>query len=169
ARPARDRDRPPRRSLRDRRDDGRDRVLGAAPRTGSRRVPRRHRGAEGLGADLEAGDLPGRSGMDRAGVMSDVLVLVPAHGEPVALSRTAWNATVDFLADHQAFHDSLLEAWRRAPGVTVSDLQATRMAGLADHEAEDPYTADEDRDGLTRLASFCRASGGFLVAGPEAM
>ena len=88
--------------------------------------------------------------------MSDVLVLVPAHGEPVALTRAAWNATVDFLADHQAFHESLLEAWRRAPGVTVSDLQATRMAGLADHEADDPYTAAEDRDGLTRLARFCR-------------
>jgi len=101
--------------------------------------------------------------------MSDVLVLVPAHGEPVALTRSAWDATVDFLADHQAFHESLLEAWRRAPGVTVSDLQATRMAGLADHEAEDPFTAAEDRDGLTRLARFCRASGGFLVAGPEAM
>ncbi len=101
--------------------------------------------------------------------MSDVLVLVPAHGEPVALTRTAWNATVDFLADHHAFHESLLEAWRRAPGVTVSDLQATRMAGLADHEADDPFTAAEDRDGLTRLARFCRDSGGFLVAGPEAM
>ena len=101
--------------------------------------------------------------------MSDVLVLVPAHGDPVAVSRSAWNATVDFLAEHQAFHESLLEAWRRAPGVTVSDLQATRMAGLADHEADDPWTAAEDRDGLTRLASFCRQSGGFLVAGPEAM
>ena len=65
---------------------------------------------------------------------------MPEHGEPVALSRAAWEATVDFLAGHQAFHDSLLEAWRRAPGVVVSDLQATRMAGLADHEADDPDT-----------------------------
>ena len=101
--------------------------------------------------------------------MSDVLVLVPEQGEPVALSRAAWEATVDFLAGHQAFHESLLEAWRRAPGVVVSDLQATRMAGLADHEADDPDTDPGDRDGLTRLAEFCRASGGFLVAGPEAM
>lgn len=101
--------------------------------------------------------------------MSDLLVLVPEHGEPVALTRSAWEATVDFLAGHQAFHDSLLEAWRRAPGVVVSDLQATRMAGLADHEADDPDTDAGDRDGLTRLAEFCRTSGGFLVAGPEAM
>lgn len=101
--------------------------------------------------------------------MSDLLVLVPEHGEPVAVSRSAWEATVDFLAGHQAFHESLLEAWRRAPGVVVSDLQATRMAGLADHEADDPDTDVGDRDGLTRLAEFCRASGGFLVAGPEAM
>jgi Zn-dependent protease len=101
--------------------------------------------------------------------VSDLLVLVPEHGEPVALSRTAWEATVDFLADHHAFHDSLLEAWRRAPGVVVSDLQATRMAGLADSEADDPDTDAGDRDGLSRLAAFCRASGGFLVAGPEAM
>ena len=43
------------------------------------------------------------------------------------------------------------------------------MAGLADHEADDPDTDPGDRDGLTRLAEFCRASGGFLVAGPEAM
>ena len=101
--------------------------------------------------------------------MSDILVLVPEHGDPVALSRTAWEATVDFLEGHQAFHDSLLEAWRRAPGVVVSDLQATRMAGLADHEADDPDTDETDRAGLSRLAEFCRASGGFLVAGPEAM
>ena len=101
--------------------------------------------------------------------MSDLLVLVPEHGEPVALSRAAWEATVDFLADHEAFHESLLEAWRRAPGVVVSDLQATRMAGLADHEADDPDADPGDRDGLTRLAAFCRESGGFLVAGPEAM
>ena len=112
--------------------------------------------------------------MDRAGILSDTvvsdtLVLVPEHGESVALSRAAWEATVDFLAGHQAFHDSLLEAWRRAPGVVVSDLQATRMAGLADHEADDPDTDPDDRAGLTRLASFCRASGGFLVAGPEAL
>ena len=104
-----------------------------------------------------------------AGIVSDLLVLVPEHGEPVALSRAAWEATVDFLADHEAFHESLLEAWRRAPGVVVSDLQATRMAGLADHEADDPDTEPGDRDGLSRLATFCRASGGFLVAGPEAM
>ncbi len=101
--------------------------------------------------------------------MSDVLVLVPEHGEPVALSRSAWEATVDFLAGHEAFHESLLEAWRRAPGVVVSDLQAVRMAGLADHEADDPETAPVDRAGLSRLAAFCRASGGFLVADPEAM
>jgi Zn-dependent protease len=101
--------------------------------------------------------------------VSDLLVLVPEHGEPVALSRAAWDATVDFLAGHQAFHESLLEAWRRAPGVVVSDLQATRMAGLADHEADDPDTDEVDRAGLSRLATFCRASGGFLVAGPEAM
>jgi Zn-dependent protease len=101
--------------------------------------------------------------------VSDLLVLVPEHGEPVALSRAAWEATVDFLADHEAFHESLLEAWRRAPGVVVSDLQATRMAGLADHEADDPDTDPGDRDGLSRLATFCRGSGGFLVAGPEAM
>jgi Zn-dependent protease len=101
--------------------------------------------------------------------VSDLLVLVPEHGEPVALSRTAWEATVDFLEGHQAFHESLLEAWRRAPGVVVSDLQATRMAGLADHEADDPDTDAVDRAGLSRLATFCRASGGFLVAGPEAM
>lgn len=101
--------------------------------------------------------------------MSDLLVLVPEHGEPVALSRAAWEATVDFMADHHAFHDSLLEAWRRAPGVVVSDLQATRMAGLADSEADDPDTDAGDRAGLSRLAAFCRDSGGFLVAGPEAM
>lgn len=101
--------------------------------------------------------------------MSDLLVLVPEQGEPVALSRAAWEATVDFLAGHQAFHESLLEAWRRAPGVVVSDLQATRMAGLADHEADDSDTDEADRAGLSRLAAFCRASGGFLVAGPEAM
>src|SRR5262249_51445411 len=153
----------------DRRNDGRDRVLGTAPRAGARGVPRHDRGAEAVGADLEARGVPGWRRVDRPGLMSDVLVLVPAHGEPVALTRAAWNATVDFLADHHAFHESLLEAWRRAPGVTVSDLQATRMAGLADHGAEGPYTAPEDRDGLTRLAHFCRDSGGFLVAGPEAM
>jgi Zn-dependent protease len=101
--------------------------------------------------------------------VSDLLVLVPEHGEPVALSRAAWDATVDFMADHHAFHDSLLEAWRRAPGVVVSDLQATRMAGLADSEADDPDTDAGDRAGLSRLAAFCRDSGGFLVAGPEAM
>jgi Zn-dependent protease len=101
--------------------------------------------------------------------VSDLLVLVPEHGEPVALSRAAWEATVDFMADHHAFHDSLLEAWRRAPGVVVSDLQATRMAGLADSEADDPDTDAGDRAGLSRLAAFCRDSGGFLVAGPEAM
>jgi Zn-dependent protease len=101
--------------------------------------------------------------------VSELLVLVPEHGDPVALSRAAWDATVDFLAEHEAFHESLLEAWRRAPGVVVSDLQATRMAGLADHEADDPDTDPGDRDGLSRLARFCRDSGGFLVAGPEAM
>lgn len=100
---------------------------------------------------------------------SDVLVLVPEHGDPVALPRGAWEATVDFLEEHQAFHESLLEAWRRAPGVIVSDLQAVQMAGLADHEADDPFTAADDREGLSRLAAFCRNSGGFLVAGPEAL
>jgi Zn-dependent protease len=101
--------------------------------------------------------------------MSDLLVLVPENGDPVALPRSAWEATVDFLAEREAFHETLLEAWRQAPGVTVSDLQATRMAGLAEHEAEEPGTDDADRDGLERLAEFCRDSGGFLVAGPEAL
>ena len=157
-------------ALRDRRDDRRDRLLGAAPRPGARGLPRDDRRAEAVGADLEARGLPRRRRLDRAGLVSDLLVLVPEHGEPVALSRAAWEATVDFLAGHQAFHESLLEAWRRAPGVVVSDLQATRMAGLADHEADDP---DTDR-GATATAcrgwpTFCRDSGGFLVAGPEAM
>lgn len=99
----------------------------------------------------------------------ELLVLVPERGDPVALPRAAWEATVDFLAERQAFHQTLLDAWRQAPGVTVSDLQATRMAGLADQEAEEPGTDATDRIGLERLAEFCRESGGFLVAGPEAL
>ena len=57
-----------------------------APRPGAGGLPRDDRLAEAGRADLEARGLPRRRRVDRAGLVSDLLVLVPEHGEPVALS-----------------------------------------------------------------------------------
>ena len=67
ARALRGRDHPPRRPGRDRRDLGRDRRLGPAPRGGAGRLRRGDRHAQGDRPALEEGGLRGRRGVDREG------------------------------------------------------------------------------------------------------
>ena len=82
ARALRGRDHPPRRPGRDRRDLGRDRRLGPAPRGGAGRLRRGDRHAQGDRAALEEGGLRGRRGVDRAGFLS----------RPPAATIDVWSA-----------------------------------------------------------------------------
>jgi Zn-dependent protease len=100
--------------------------------------------------------------------VSSALVLAPALGRPVPVPAAAWQGTLDLMQERQAFHDSLIEAWRQAPGVHVTEDQASRMASFAANEAEMGHE-DADADGLRRFADFCRHSGGFTVVAPEAV
>ena len=77
-RAVRDRDPPSHRPRRDRRDVGRDRRLGAAPRRRARRVPGRDRRAEGACAALEERGLRRRRGMDRPRLVTTVDYNAPA-------------------------------------------------------------------------------------------
>ena len=98
--------------------------------------------------------------------MTDTLLLVPATGVPVAVPRASWTATVDLLELREAFHHTVLDAFRQVPGIHVSDAQAAHLAWVAEQEAADPETPPADRAGLERLAAFCQESGGVLVAAP---
>jgi Zn-dependent protease len=104
--------------------------------------------------------------VDRAGIVTS-LVLAPATGAPVPVPASAWFATLDLMHDREAFHETLIDAWRQAPGVHVTEAQAARMAWFAADEAAGEHDAD-DAEGLQRFADFCRRSGGFTVIAEEA-
>jgi Zn-dependent protease len=99
--------------------------------------------------------------VDRAGIVT-ALVLAPAIGSPVPLPLAAWQATLDLMHEREAFHESLIDGWRQAPGVHVTEAQAARMAWFAREEADADHALD-DAAGLRRFADFCRTSGGFAV------
>jgi Zn-dependent protease len=106
--------------------------------------------------------------VDRTGIVSTALVLAPALGRPVPVPAKAWQSTLDLMQERQTFHESLIDAWRRAPGVHVTEDQASRMAWFAASEAEMGHE-EADAEGLRRFADFCRHSGGFTVVAPEAV
>jgi Zn-dependent protease len=95
--------------------------------------------------------------------VNGTFVLSPAVGTPVPIPASAWQATLDLLHQRAAFHDSLIDAWRKAPGVQVTDAQASMMAWVAADEALTEGHDEADAEGLQRFADFCRFSGGFTV------
>jgi Zn-dependent protease len=93
------------------------------------------------------------------------ILLVPVHGDEIQIPRATWNATLEYLAENAAMHDSIIAGLRKAPGIQIRSEQAIILADSIDRlRATDDGLTAGDSEGLGRLSGFCRGAGGFLVA-----